>query len=155
MSFLSDTEARLGIIETDVVQFFSVTLPKIETAVEADITAAASWLVNKALPWMSAHGQEISTDVLGLVGVVASLGIGVPAPVMAAAAALNEGTTLVNAAIAAAQQAAAGNKSAVQQAVAAGTAAYQGLKTAQIATSQAQSSAVAPSATGVPVAATS
>ena len=150
MSFLSDVEAKLGIIETDVVQFFSVTLPKIETTVVTDIETAASWLINKALPWMSAHGQEISTDVLGLVGIAASVGIGVPAPVMAAAAALNSGVSLVNQAIAAAQQAAAGNASAVQQAVAAGTAAYQGLKAAQSATATAQAHVAASSVPAAP-----
>lgn len=150
MSFLSTIETDLGIVETDVVQFFSVTLPKIETAVVADLTAAASWLVNKALPWMSAHGQEISTDLVGLVGIVAAAGIGVPAPVMAAAAALNTGTALVNQAIAAAQQAAAGNATAVQQAVAAGTAAYQGLKAAQVATAQAQAHVASTSPAAAP-----
>lgn len=130
MSVLSDVEAKLGIIETDVVNFFY--------KVEADVNAAATWLVQKALPWMEAHGQEITNDVTGLVSVVAAAGIGIPAPVLTAAAALNTGVALVNDAIAAAQQSASSGGSNVQQAVAAGAAAYAGLKTAQSATATAQ-----------------
>jgi hypothetical protein len=147
VSVLSDLEAKLGIVETDVVNFFATA--------KADIAAAATWLVTKALPWMEAHGQEIATDVTGLVGVVAAAGVGVPAPVLAASVALNEGVALVNDAISAAQQSAATGGSSVQQAVAAGAAAYAGLKTAQGATAVAQSAIAAPQPAAAPAPAAS
>ena len=142
MSFLSNVETDLGIVETDIVNFFATTLPNFEHKVASEVETAATWLVDKALPWLEAHGQEISADVSGLVGIVASLGTGVPVGVLTAATALNSGVQLVNAAIAAAQQSAtqqaAAGASVVKEALSAGAAAYEGLKTAQVATSQAQ-----------------
>ena len=138
MSTLAEIETTLGIVETDVVKFFSTTLPNLENKVASELNTAAVWFNTKALPWLSAHGQEIANDVVGLVGIVAAVGIGIPAPVLAAAGALNSAVSLVNTAIAAQQQAASQGASAIQQSIAAGSAAYQGLKTAQIATSQAQ-----------------
>lgn len=138
MSVLSNLEKDLGVIETDVVNFFSVTLPNIEHKIESELQTAATFFVTKALPWMEAHGQEIATDLTGVVGIVAAAGVGIPAPVLAASVVLNKGVSLVNDAIAAAQQAAAGGASAIGEAIAAGGAAYAGLKTAQVATSQAQ-----------------
>jgi hypothetical protein len=147
VSTLSDLETKLGIVETDIVKFFSTTLPALENKVVNEVTAAAVWLDTKALPWLSAHGSEIAADVLGLVSIAAAAGTGVPAVVLAAASALNSGVTLVNEAIAAQQQAASQGASSIGQAVAAGAAAYQGLKTAQIATATAQSAAVPAPAT--------
>jgi phage-related protein len=133
MSTLSDVEAKLGIIETDVVKFFSTTLPAFEQKIVTDVQAVAQ-VFDNVLQWIGAHGQEIATDVAGLVGVVAAAGIGIPAPVLAASTALNTAVSLVDTAIAA------------QQAAAAGSAAYQSLKTAQIATSTAQATVAAPPA---------
>lgn len=143
MSFLSDVETRLGIVETDVVKFFSTTLPAFEKEVAADIEKIAQDFDN-ILQWIGAHGQEIANDVVGLIGIVAAAGVGITAPVLAAAAALNQAVSLVNQAIAAQQQVQAAGGTALQQAVAAGGAAYQGLKTAQIATSQAQAAVAKP-----------
>jgi hypothetical protein len=142
MSVLSDLEAKLGIVETDVVKFFSTTLPTFEKEVVADVQSIAQKF-DSALQWMGAHGQEIASDVAGVLGVVAAAGIGIPAPVLAAAGALNTAVSLVNTALAAQQQAAATGGTALQQAVAAGSAAYQSLKTAQSATAAAQSTVAA------------
>jgi hypothetical protein len=143
MSVLSDIEAKLGIVETDIVQFFSVTLPAIEQKVVTDVEAVAQKFDN-ALQWMGAHGQEIATDVTGVLGVVAAAGVGIPAPVLAAAGALNTAVALVNQAVAAQQQSQAAGGTSLQQAVAAGSAAYASLKTAQSATAVAQSIVAVP-----------
>ncbi len=148
MSILSDVEKKLGIIENDVVHFFAVTLPADEKIIAADIEAIAGKL-DTALEWMGAHGQEIATDVLGLVGIAgtiaASLGTGIPAPVLAAAAGLNAAVSLVNKALAAKQAAAAGGASNLSQAIAAGGAAYVALKGAQVDTAKAQATVAKPS----------
>lgn len=151
MSVLSNVEAKLGIIETDIVHFFTTTLPNFEHKVESEVQQAASWLVNKALPWLEAHGQEIAGDVAGVVGVLgvvaASGGTGIPIAVLTAAQKLNTGVALVNTAIAAAEQAAtasaASGASVLAQAIAAGGGAYAGLKDAQAATAEAQKAVVA------------
>ena len=152
MSVLANLEADLGIVETDVVHFFSVTLPNFEQKVAADVEAAASWLVNKALPWMEAHGQEIATDIAGLVGVAATAaaaGVPIPVAVLAAGQTLNTAVAAVNAAIAAAQAASAAKvgSGTVQQAIAAGQAGYASLKAAQQATAAAQSAVALPPST--------
>lgn len=146
MSTLSNIENAIGVVETDVVSFFSTTLPALEQKIAADINIIAQDFDN-VLQWVGAHGQEIATDVAGLLGIVAAAGIGVPAPVLAAATALNTAVSLVNTAVAAQQQAAATGSTALQQAIAAGSAAYQAVKTAQIATSQAQQQVAQPIAT--------
>jgi len=143
MSTLTNIENTLGIVETDVVNFFSTTLPKIESEVATAINTVAQDFDN-VLQWLGAHGQEIASDVAGLLGIVAAAGVGIPAPVLAAAAALNTAVGLVNTAVAAQQQSASSGGTALQQAVSAGSAAYQSLKTAQIATSQAQQTVAKP-----------
>jgi hypothetical protein len=142
MSVLSDVEAKLGIVETNVVNFFATTLPNIEKVIVADLEAIALDF-DKALQWMGAHGQEIANDVVGLIGIVAAAGVGIPAPVLLAAAGLNTAVSLVNQAIAAQQQAAVAGKDSLAQAVAAGAAAYQALKTVQSATATAQANVAA------------
>jgi hypothetical protein len=155
MSFLSDFEKEAGIVETDVVNFFATTLPNFEHKVESEIQTAATWFDTKALPWMAAHGQEISQDIVGVIGVAgtiaAAAGTGLPVPVMAAAAAFNTANSLVQQALAAQQQSASQGGSAVQQTIQAGLAAYQGLKTAQKATASALSVAAGPVVTAAPV----
>lgn len=137
MSVLSDLEAKLGIVETDVVKFFTVTLPADVAKAEAELQTIAQKF-DDALQWVGAHGQEIAADVAGLLGIVAALGTGIPAPVLTAAAGLNSALALVNQAIAAQQAAQASGASALAQAVSAGSAAYQALKASQSATAVAQ-----------------
>jgi hypothetical protein len=149
MSILSDIEAKLGVDETAVVNFFSTTLPDIEQKIEADVEFIAGKF-NIAVQWMGAHGQEIATDVLGLIGIAATAGIVPPAAVLAAAAALNSAVSLVNIALAAQQKSQAAGATNLAQAIAAGGAAYLQLKTAQIATAQAQAHVAAPSVVPVP-----
>lgn len=137
MSVLSTLETDLGIVETDVVNFFHT--------VPADVEAAATWFDTKALPWLSAHGQEIAQDVEGLIGIVSAVaGVPVPASVLAAQAALNLAVNSVNAAVAAQQASVAQGGTAIQQAIAAGGAAYQQLKSAQASTAVAQASVAQP-----------
>jgi len=134
MSVLSNLEVAIQTTETDVVNFF-MNLKSEAQIVEQDFI--------KVLQWCQAHGEEIATDVAGLLGVIVAAGVGIPAPVLAASTALNTAVAAVNAAIAAqqAQQAAGGGVGT--QSVAALAAGYQSLKTAQIASSQAQSHVVA------------
>ncbi len=144
MRLLSDVEAKIGIVETGVVNFFSTTLPKLETWVETEIEGIAGEFDN-VLIWLGAHGQEIATDVEGVLGVAAAINPAISPAVLAAQAALNVAVGLVNAAVAARQASAASGGTNLQQAVAAGGAAYQALKSAQASTAVAQSiTAVAP-----------
>lgn len=151
MSVLSDLEVKLGIVETDVVSFFSVTLPKLETWVEAEVQAIAGEFDN-AIQWLAAHGQEIAADVAGVIGIVSAVaGAPVPAAVVAAQAALNLAVGAVNAAVAKQQASAAAGGTNLDQAIAAGGAAYQALKSAQASTAVAQSQvAVAPPVVAAP-----
>jgi len=143
MSVLSDLEAKLGIVETDVVNFFSTTLPNWEKSIAAGINKLAADF-DDVLQWLGAHGQEIATDVAGIVGIVAAAGVGIPAPVLAASTALNAAVSAVNTAIAAQQASAAAGGSNLQQAIAAGQAGYVALKTAQQATAAAQATVASP-----------
>jgi hypothetical protein len=131
MSVLSDVENTLSIVETDVVKFFAT--------VKADIKVVEQDFIN-ILQWMCAHGSEIATDVAGLIGVVAAAGVGIPAPVLAAAQGLNVAVAAVNAAVAAQQASQAAGGTVSQQAITEAATAYQALKNVQITTSQAQAS---------------
>jgi hypothetical protein len=137
MSVLSDLEAKLSIVETDVVHFFKITLPDVEAHIAADLQKVAIAFDN-GVQWMSAHGQEIAADVAGIIGLVAATGTPIPAAVITAAGALNTAVNLVNIALSAQQRSAAAGGSELAQAIASGSAAYQALKTAQSATAQAQ-----------------
>lgn len=137
MSALSNLETELGIIETDVVNFFHKAV--------ADVEAAATWLDTKALPWLGAHAQEIAADVTGAIGIIGAVsGTPLPAAAIAAQGAIDLAASLVDKAVAAQQAAAAQGASAIQQAVAAGGAAYQGLKSAQASAAVLQSQVATP-----------
>lgn len=137
MSVLSNLETQLGIVETDVVNFF-------HTA-EADIEAAATWLDTKALPWLGAHAQEIAADITGAIGIIGvATGTPLPAAAIAAQAAINLAANAVNAAVQAQQNSAASGGTSIQQAVAAGGAAYQALKSAQASGAVLQAQVAAP-----------
>ncbi len=116
MSILDTVEAKIGIAEQDVVTFFTKFFAAVKQEEQVIIDDLA-----KVLHWIEAHGADVSQLVLGIVTTVAAAGVGVPAPVITAAALLNDGVQQVNNAIALAQQQGA---STVQQAVAAGSAAY-------------------------------
>src|SRR6266550_578808 len=96
MSFLTSIEAIWQKDETWIINFLGQ-LKKDVAIVEADLLVALSW--------MSAHGSEIAADVTGVIGVAASLGLGLPAPVVLAVNILNTAVAAVNAAAAAAQRA--------------------------------------------------
>lgn len=124
MSALSNLETELGIVETDVVNFFHT--------VEADIEAAANWLDTKALPWLGAHAQEIAADITGAIGIIGTVsGTPLPAVAIAAQGAIDLAANLVDKAVAAQQASKASGGTSIQQAVSAGSAAYQALKSAQ------------------------
>lgn len=116
MSVLDTVEARLKIDENAVVTFFTKFFAEVRQEEQVLVADLA-----KVLQWVEAHGADVSQLILGIVTTVAAAGIGVPAPVITAAALLNSGAQAVNQAIAAAQ---AGGGGTIQQAVAAGSAAY-------------------------------
>lgn len=137
MSFLQNPTAYIQYAETDVIKFFTVTVP----AFDAKVVGAAEQLAqdfDNALQWIGAHGQTIAGDVAGLLGVLAAANLNIPVPVLAAATALSTAVKAVNDAIAAQQQALGQGGDAITQAVAAGGAAYQSVKAAQVAIAQAQ-----------------
>lgn len=129
MSFFNNPSFYIQTAEADIVKFFAT--------IKADVQIVEQDFLN-VLQWLGAHGQEIATDVAGLIGIVAAAGVGIPAPVLGAATALNTAVSAVNAAIAAQQQQAAAGGGVGQQAISAASAAYQSLKNAQISTAQAQ-----------------
>ncbi len=129
MSFLSNVEAIWQKDETWVIQFFATVKKDIAIA-EADALIAINWL--------SAHGTEIASDVVGVVGIAAAVGLGIPAPVALAVSLLNSATAAVNMAAAAAQAVKASGGSDLTAVIVAGSTAYQKLKEAQVATAQAQ-----------------
>ncbi len=126
---LAQFEDQLKTDETWVINFFAT--------VKADIAIAEQDII-KALAWISAHGTEIATDIAGILTIVAAAGIGVPAPILIAANALNAANKAVQAALAAQQASRAAGGSDLAQVAAAGGAAYQSIKQAQVSTSQAQ-----------------
>ena len=153
MSVLSDLEAKLAIDEAKVATFFSTTLPNIEAKLAADLQGVAQ-VFDNVLQWMGAHGQEIAGDVTTALTIAAAVGVGVPAPVLLADQALNTAVSIVNSAVAAQQQAAAGNATPLAQAIAGGGAGYAALKTAQAQTAIALSSVAIPAPTAASIAAT-
>ena len=135
MSWLTDVEAQIGKDEVWVINFFA-TLKQDVQVVEQDLLAV--------LKWLGAHGSEIAGDVAGILGIIAAAGVGIPAPVLIAAQALNSAVSAVNAAIAAQQVKASQGGGTGEQVVAAASAGYQALKNAQIATAQAQQAVAKP-----------
>ncbi len=135
MSWLTDVEAQIGKDEVWVINFFATLKHDVEV-VEQDIL--------DVLKWLGAHGSEIAGDVAGILGIIAAAGVGLPAPVLIAAQALNSAVSAVNAAIAAQQMKASQGGGTGDQVVAAASAGYQALKNAQIATSQAQQAVAKP-----------
>lgn len=129
MSFFHNPSFYVQTAEADIVKFFAT--------LKADVAVIEQDFLN-VLQWLEAHGQEIATDVAGLLGIIAAAGVGIPVPVLTAATALNTAVSAVNAAIAAQQQQASSGGTTGQQAIAAAAAAYQSLKNAQVSTAQAQ-----------------
>ncbi len=130
MSFLSTIESIWQKDETWVINFFA-TLKHDIIILETDLS--------NALTWMAGHAQEIATDVQGVLGVIASLGLTISPPVAAAIAAANAAVAAVNAVAAAVNQAKVQGTGATATIAQAGVAAYQSVKSAQAITAAAQS----------------
>lgn len=129
MSFLSAVEAIWQKDETWVINFFA-TVKKDVAVAEADALVAINWL--------AAHATEIASDITGVVGIAAALGLGIPPPVGLALSLLNGVTAAVNAAASAAQSAKASGSNDLTAVVDAGLVGYQKLKALQAQTAVAQ-----------------
>lgn len=131
------------------------------TLLQTDLQAAENWVVNFFATlktdvaileqdiiylgqFLQAHGTQIATGVTGVLTAVAAAGIGIPAPILAAASALTAASNVVNQAVAAQQaSAASGAGVGTQTAILLGSA-YQNLKTASSNLAQAQATVTAP-----------
>lgn len=137
MSFFQNPDFYIQTAEADIVKFFQKVGSEVQV-VEQDFL--------NVLGWVQSNASEIASFVAGLLGVAASVSGGsIPAALLSAQAALNQGMQLVNSAVAAAQAQKSAGSSVNAQTVAALSAAYAQFKNAQ-------SAAASLAATSVPAA---
>ncbi len=117
-------------VENWVITFFGNLKHDVQV-VEEDII--------KVFQFIQPYGNQIATGILGGIAIAGALGVGIPAPLLTAAALLSKVSSTVNAAVAAQQMAAAAGKGVGDQTLTLLGTAYQDLKTTQthLATGQA------------------
>ncbi len=115
---------------------------------QQDFQVAENWVINflatvkhdldvveediiKVFQFIQPYAQQVGTGILGGIAIAGALGVGIPAPLLTAAAVIAQVSSTVNAAVAAQQMAAAAGKSVGDQTVTLLGTAYQDLKTAQ------------------------
>lgn len=136
MSFFQNPDFYIQTAEADIVRFFQ--------KVESEAQIIEQDFLN-VLSWVQSNAGEIASFVAGLLGVAASVSGGsIPAALLSAQSALNQGMQLVNSAVTAAQSQKASGGSVNAQTVAALSAAYSQFKSAQAAAATLAATTTAP-----------